>query len=167
MQKDFHALFSLSIFKWFGKLTCACSVLWFHSFHLLLVVSDTIHWLFFCFCLYFITSLSHFVLRIRCPDGSHQLVWDAVSTDALQRVPQSGASAAGVSTGMRNFFLPQGTHSFPFPPNRRVASQLCFRCFLRDWTTCTLLSTSGFMSFLSVFLLNSFPSAHCVIIWLC
>lgn len=116
MQKDFHALFSLSIFKWFGKLTCACSVLWFHSFHLLLVVSDTIHWLFFCFCLYFITSLSHFVLRIRCPDGSHQLVWDAVSTDALQRVPQSGASAAGVSTGMRNFFLPQGTHSFPFLP---------------------------------------------------
>lgn len=36
----------------------------------------------------------------RCSDGAHQLVWDAVSSDARQRVSQGRAGTAGVPAGL-------------------------------------------------------------------
>lgn len=117
-------------------------------------------------CLHFITPRSHFLLSIRCPDGSHQLVWDAVPADTRQRVPQSGASAAGIPAGLRALKLLSSTRNtqLPLPPRRQAASRLW--CFPRDCTTCISLTTSGYMSFLSVFFNSSFP-LHSVIIWLC
>lgn len=98
-----------------------------------------------CFCL-------------RCPDGSHQLVRDAVPADAQQRVPQSGASAAVVSTGMRRLLSPTRNTQLPLPLSLTVVKQPPSSA-LRDWTTCCLsLATSGFVS-LPLHIVSSFDCA--------
>lgn len=107
------------------------------------------------------SHLPYLLFWTRCPDGSHQLVRDAVPTDARQRVPQSGASAAGVSAGMRALKCLSSTRNTQLPPPSfdhwcPVASRISFRCYF--W----------FHVFLKCFpLLNSIPYAHCFIIGLC
>lgn len=103
-------------------------------------------------------------LWTRCPDGAHQLVWDAVPPDTRQRVPQSGASAARVPAGVRlldggeqapwNSSPPQGTHSLPSPLHtltytRAKAVIDCLGCILRDWMMCTPSVASRFHALLN------------------
>lgn len=93
-----------------------------------------------------------------------------MSSNTFQRIPQSGASAAGVSTGMRvlkRFFSHKEHTASPpsFTYCRHAASRLCFRCITRDWTTRISLATSWLHVILKC--ISSFPSAHFVIIRLC
>lgn len=77
------------------------------------------------------------ILFFRSPNGSHQLVWNAVSMDTSQGVSQSGTSTARVSTSMR------ALKHLPFTQGHQVGQTVFHMFSLDDWPW-AVLSAFGF-----------------------
>lgn len=87
-------------------------------------------------CIYIpLSFFNSYLLWLRCSDDSHQLVWNAVSKDPRQRVPQSGKSAAWVSARVTKVFLRTcNTQHSHHPTHSVVQSSQLFQTF-PEWTT--------------------------------
>lgn len=82
------------------------------------------------------SQLLHHLFPCRCPDGPHQLVWDAVPEDPHQGIPEGGPSTAWVPTDLRSHFPMQRGSCF-LRVHVCVTSGGCFYSDTRGWSAAT------------------------------
>lgn len=108
--------------------------------------------------LHFITSLSHLTGAQMIPISWCEMQCPRTHSKEFRKVARVQPEYLQAWEAWKVFF-PQGTHSFPSLLHYcHRASRLCFRCFMRDWTTRVSSAASWFHVFLKC--LSNFPSAH-------